>query len=187
MPFYKKWNKKKSTIFFFFFFFFFFIAWSFHLIFGEQMAICYQIFKSGSSKRQTNKQTKNKTKNKNKNKTKHYMSSIYKGDLRLVCTFPCNATVSLTGSVLMTNNFRESTSFYVVVAFVFVVVVVVVLMVLNGGNCGGGFWVFCLCILFLWNMIMMEKIIILFLQWGNYGVSVKGDINSRQVWSWYGF
>ena len=44
-PFYKKWNKKKTPIFFFFFF-----SWNFHTVFREQIAIFYQIFKSGSSK-----------------------------------------------------------------------------------------------------------------------------------------
>ena len=41
-PFYKKWNKKKIPIFF---------SWNFHTVFGEQIAIVYQIFKSGSSKK----------------------------------------------------------------------------------------------------------------------------------------
>ena len=41
-PFYKKWNKKKNAHFFF--------SWNFHTVFKEQIAIFYQIFKSGSSK-----------------------------------------------------------------------------------------------------------------------------------------
>ena len=41
-PFYKKLNKKKMPIFF---------LWKFHTVFGEQIAIFYQIFKSGSSKK----------------------------------------------------------------------------------------------------------------------------------------
>ena len=40
-PFYKKWYKKKTPIFF---------SWNFHIVFREQIAIFYQIFKSGSSK-----------------------------------------------------------------------------------------------------------------------------------------
>ena len=40
-PFYKKWNKKKTPIFF---------SWNFYTVFREQIAIFYQIFKSGSSK-----------------------------------------------------------------------------------------------------------------------------------------
>ena len=40
-PFHKKWNKKKTPIFF---------SWNFHTVFREQIAIFYQIFKSGSSK-----------------------------------------------------------------------------------------------------------------------------------------
>ena len=42
-PFYKKWNKKKMPIFFF--------SQNFHTVFREQIAIFYQIFKSGSSKK----------------------------------------------------------------------------------------------------------------------------------------
>ena len=40
-PFYKKWNKKKTPI---------FLSWNFYTVFREQIAIFYQIFKSGSSK-----------------------------------------------------------------------------------------------------------------------------------------
>ena len=40
-PFYKKWNKKKTP--------FFFLV-KFYTVFREQIAIFYQIFKSGSSK-----------------------------------------------------------------------------------------------------------------------------------------
>ena len=39
-PFYKKWNKKKTPIFF---------LWNFHTVSREQIAVFYQIFKSGSS------------------------------------------------------------------------------------------------------------------------------------------
>ena len=42
----KKWNKKKMPVLFF--------LWNFHAVFGEQIAIIYQIFKSGSSKKKLN-------------------------------------------------------------------------------------------------------------------------------------
>ena len=40
-PFYKKWNKKTPI----------FFSWNFHTVFGEQIAIFYQILKPGSSKK----------------------------------------------------------------------------------------------------------------------------------------
>ena len=39
-PFFKKWNKKEINHFF---------LWNFHMVFGEQIAISYQFFKSRSS------------------------------------------------------------------------------------------------------------------------------------------
>ena len=43
MPFYKKWNKKETPPFFF--------SWNFHTVFGEQIAIFYQILSQGAVKK----------------------------------------------------------------------------------------------------------------------------------------
>ena len=45
-PFYKKWNKKKTPI--------LFPPWNFHNVFGEQTAIFYKSFESGSSEKMKN-------------------------------------------------------------------------------------------------------------------------------------